>query len=150
MKELSLFLLLSTICIIASISGAHAARIPVFYGNGLEFEELQQLPDSVVSDAGNKITFGLSFEQFSIFSVPLWNYGVIEYAVYEDAIETIYYIDNETAQEFADKYQFTLSEEPTLSFWNKIGGKLIGGALIIILIYFYTRRSKASDKEDSE
>ena len=65
-------------------------------------------------------------------------------------IETIYYIDNETAQEFADKYQFTLSEEPTLSFWNKIGGKLIGGALIIILIYFYTRRSKASDKEDSE
>ena len=135
MKKFTLILLLVALCTVSSMSNAQAARVPIMYVSGPEFEEIGPLPDSILSDDDNKMFFGLEFEQFSIFYVPLWNTGEVKYALYDEVAQTIYSYEHADVKVIAEEFGFTIEETPTLSFWNRIGGKLV--ALIIILGVLY-------------
>lgn len=102
-----------------------AARVSVLYGNGPEFQQMFNLPDSLKSEAGNPLEFGVGFEQFSVFYVPIWNYGTTEYAVYDATARMIYSLDEEDVLTFKEEYGWELPTKPELSFWNRLGGKLI-------------------------
>lgn len=107
------------------------ARVTILYGNGPEFEQMYDLPDSLTSEAGNPLEFGVAFDQFSLFYVPIWNYGETEYAVYDRKAQTIYTLDEEDLAAFKEEYGWELPEKPGLSFWNRFGGKLI---LVVVLV----------------
>lgn len=104
---------------------AEAASIPIFYGCGPEFERVYDVPTSLLSEEGNPLKFGVSFKQFSLFHVPIWNYGQTEYAVYDSKAKTIYELDEADVAALKEEYGWELPEKPGLSFWNRIGGKLV-------------------------
>ena len=148
MKKFTLLLFVTAICMVSSISTAQAG-IPIFYSTGANYEEQVQLPDSITSDAGNKMSFGVTFDQFSIFYVPIWNSGEIQYALIEDAADTYYILTSEEAQSFAEEFGFTIDDEPSLSLWNRFGGKVI--ILLLIAAGLYSKFfMKSDDEEETE
>lgn len=124
------FLFCALLIASAAMTQQAAARGTILYGNGPEFQQMYDLPDSLTSEAGNPLEFGVGFEQFSLFYVPIWNYGDTEYAVYDAETRTIYSLDEEDVEAFKQEYGWELPEKPGLSFWNRIGGKLI---LLVVL-----------------
>ncbi|MDE5944014.1 MAG: hypothetical protein K2G93_00290 [Rikenella sp.] len=130
MKKIYFFLCALFLMGAASVGQASAKRITILYGNGPEFQKMYNLPDSLTSEEGNPLEFGITFEQFSLFYVPIWNYGEKEWAVYDAKARTIYTLDEETLAEFGDDYGWDVAKMPALSFWNAIGGKLV---LLLVL-----------------
>lgn len=128
------------------------ARMTILYGNGPEFERMYDLPDSLVSEEGNPLEFGVTFDQFSLFYVPIWNYGQTEYAVYDSKAKTIYELDEEDVAAFKEKYGWELPEKPGLSFWNRIGGKLVllAVAAALLGIWMWKRRSEETQEQQQE
>lgn len=126
------------------------AGIPVLYGNGLEFEQLATLPDSVTVE-GEHVNFGLSFDQFSLFYIPVWNYGDVEYAVYADGSNTVYSLEEDELGYLIQEYGLTVEDNPQLSFWNRVGGKLtLGGALLVILVFTLYRRARNEAEQQQD
>lgn len=150
MKKTLLFFAALFITLTVSSQRAEAAGIPILYGNGPEFEQLYELPDSVVTDEGAHVNFGLGFEQFSLFYIPIWNYGTVEYALYDEANSTIYSLDEEDVAYFTEEYGLELAEKPELSFWNRIGGKLIVLAVIVVAFLVWGWRHKDDEEETTE
>lgn len=130
-------------------AGEAQARVTILYGNGPEFEQMYDLPDSLTSEAGNPLQFGVAFDQFSLFYVPIWNYGETEYAVYDSEAKTIYTLDEEDLAAFKEEYDWKLPEKPGLSFWNRIGGKLVVLAVLAALLGVWMWKS-AGDEETEE
>ncbi len=128
------------------------ARMTILYGNGPEFERMYDLPDSLVSEEGNPLEFGVTFDQFSLFYVPIWNYGQTEYAVYDSKAKTIYELDEEDVAAFKEEYGWELPEKPSLSFWNRIGGKLVllAVAAALLGIWMWKRRSEDTQEQQPE
>ena len=134
----------------ASLGQASAKGITILYGNGPEFQKVYNLPDSVTSPDGNTLEFGIEFEQFSLFYVPIWNYGEKEWAVFDKKANTIYSLDEETIAEFQEEYGWDLSKMPALSFWNAIGGKLILLVVLCGIGYFaFTKWQENQQKENT-
>lgn len=136
-----LFLLCAAFAVMAfSAERAEAARMTILYGNGPEFQKMYNLPDSVSNRLAEEYEglqvqeFGISFEQFSLFYVPIWNYGEREYALYDKDSKTIYPFtaeETEELEQLAKELGYELPNEvPGLSFWNRIGGKLV---LLVVL-----------------
>lgn len=145
--------LLSLVVIISlsllSIQQSHAG-LPILYGNGLEFEQLSTLPDSVTVE-GNHVNFGLSFDQFALFYIPIWNYGDVEYAVYAEGNNTVYPLEEDELEYLLEEYNLTVEDDPQLSFWNRVGGKLtLIGALLAILVFTLYRRAKNEAEQEQD
>ena len=124
---------------------AEARRATILYGHGPEFQKMYDLPDSVTLDNGHTLQFGVGFEQFSLFYVPIWNYGERQYAVYDAADKTIYTLDDEDIDGFATEYGWDLPKDPKLSFWNRIGGKLILLLVIAAIGGYYWWKQNQDD-----
>ncbi|NDV60432.1 hypothetical protein [Bacteroides sp. 519] len=135
-----LFLVICFICISAT-----ASAIPILYSNGLKFETKEQLPDSVIINNGH-VNFGVSFKQFSIFWVPLWNYGETEYVLVTDDEKNAYELDTDELAYIKETYNIDTDKAPEISFWNKMGGKLI----VIVLILFLIWGSRSKKEENNE
>lgn len=137
----------------ASINRAEAKGIPILYGNGPEFQKLYDLPDSLVSEEGNPLEFGITFEQFSLFYVPIWNYGEKEWAVFdakEGKAGTIYTLDEENLADFSEEFGWDLSEMPAISFWNAVGGKLVLLVVIGAICGFLLWKKAQEEKQEAE
>lgn len=140
MKKVLLFCVLGLMFSLSSLSVS--ARATIIYGNGPEFQELTVLPDSVKMD-GHHVNYGIAFEQFALFYIPIWNYGEPEFAVYADGNSTIYSLEHEDLEYLQQEYGVAIDEASLkLSFWNRFGGKLVVlGVLVIALLgYLWTRR----------
>lgn len=129
---------------------AEARRATILYGNGPEFQKMYDLPDSVTLDNGHTLQFGIAFEQFSLFYVPIWNYGTTEYAVYDAADRTIYTLDAEDIADFQAEYGWELPKTPKLSFWNRIGGKLVALLVIGALVCFGLWKQQQTEAADAD
>lgn len=93
------------------------------------------------------MNFGLTFEQFSLFYVPIWNYGEVEYALYDDANQTIYSLEEEDVAFLKDEYGWELDENPSLSLWNRFGGKLILLVVILLVVVGWIWKNKENKGE---
>jgi len=141
-------ILLTIAIIVTFICTSEKASALIIYSNGLTCETHQVLPPEAVIN-GHHVNFGVAYEQFSIFWIPVWNYGTTYYAFISSNGKTIYEVDEEYMEELAEEYGIDFSSGPKISFWNKIGGKLVWIA-ILFLIFFGGKLGKKDKEEEGE
>ena len=119
----------------------------IIYSNGEKVEVVKELPEDAVLD-GEHVNLGVMYNQFSIFWIPMWNYGETKYVLLNDAKDTYYDLDAEDLEMLRSEFNIKISDKPSIGFWNKIGGKIIWILVIalVIFVYWVTRK----DNEDAE
>jgi hypothetical protein len=122
-----------------------SAKGIIFYSTGEKIELLETLPPEATIDDVH-INLGLMYDQFSIFWIPVWNYGETKYVLVNDEEDTYWDLDTETIELLKTDFKVEIPEEPVIGFWNKIGGKIIWGIVILVALagWFFTRKD---DKE---
>ncbi|MDR2885344.1 MAG: hypothetical protein LBU95_00995 [Rikenellaceae bacterium] len=142
-------ILLSVLFLVAFSFAASAITpaIPVIYGNGPEFVKLKTLPDSVTLD-DKHVNFGVAFEEFHIFWIPVWTYGDVEYVAIEDNGKSAYRLDEEDLAHLSEAYGIDTEKKPSVPFWHKIGGKLIWASVIVLAVWGFG--GKKNDDEDEQ
>ncbi|GHT33819.1 hypothetical protein FACS189434_08910 [Bacteroidia bacterium] len=126
-----------------------SARGVIIYGNGEKIEVTEKLPDSITID-DEHVNLGVIYEQFSIFWVPMWNYGETKYVFLNDKEDSYMLADEEDLQYLRDELKINVPEEPSIGFWNKIGGKLIWAVVLALIIYGLLPSRKKEDEEEAE
>ena len=121
----------------------------IIYNNGEKIEVVKKLPNDVSIDDVH-VNLGVMYNQFSIFWVPLWNYGEVKYVLINDKKNTYYDLSAEDIEIIKNDYNIDIPENYTISFWNEIGGKLVFGAAIIIIAFFWIRTKSDKKTEISE
>ena len=139
-RTLILSLLLFVTCTSVNAKGG----IPILYSAGEEVEKVIDLPMreeyQIQAQDGRwyHADLGILHEQFSIFWVPLFNYGTEKYVLYTD--QKIGEYDFTYADLYRDDIAYLQSEmggipsTPELPFWDAWGGKLLALLLIGIVI----------------
>lgn len=145
MKKLTLTFVLS-LSLFFTLHSASAAGV-IIYGNGEKIEMAQEFPAEVVID-DEHVNLGVMYEQFSIFWVPIWNYGKTEFVFVNDTNDTYWELTAEDVETLKSEYAVEIPAEPTIGFWNRIGGKLVWGAVILALIWGTMGRKKSGKKEE--
>lgn len=80
----------------------------------------------------------MRFKQFSLFYIPVWNYGDYEYVLYTDT--KIGDADYTCASLSRDEVSYLQSlysgipDEPELPFWDAIGGKILLAFIAFLII----------------
>ncbi|MDR0873464.1 MAG: hypothetical protein LBN27_08385 [Prevotellaceae bacterium] len=123
-----------------------SARGVIIYGNGEKIEVTEKLPDSITID-DEHVNLGVIYEQFSIFWVPMWNYGETKYVFLNDKEDSYMLADEEDLQYLRDELKINVPEEPSIGFWNKIGGKLIWAVVFALIIYGLLPSRKKEEEE---
>jgi len=120
----------------------NTAQAKVFiYSNGEKISIAKRLPDDALIN-GEHVNIGVMYKQFAIFWIPVWNYGEKEFVLVNDKKDTYYDLDEEDIEILKTEYDTTLPSKPKINFWNKIGGKIIWGAVILALGYGYLSTRK--------
>lgn len=145
MKLKTLFF--SFMLLFAVQSASAKGGIPIVYSEGDDVVKVLELPHSedfqVQSQVDGKwyhADLGILHEQFSIFSVPLFNYGTEKYVLYTDTKIGEYdftYADLDREEiEYLQSQFAGIPDVPELPFWDAWGGKLVALLIIIVLAYF--------------
>ena len=122
-----------------------SAKGVIVYSNGEKIEVSRELPDSITVN-NEHVNLGVMYEQFSIFWIPMWNYGETKYVLINDREDTYYDLDEDEIEMLRTEFSIDIPEKPTIGFWNKIGGKLIWIAVIALILFGW--RSKNDDNDD--
>ncbi|MBU3714628.1 MAG: hypothetical protein FGM46_06730 [Ferruginibacter sp.] len=124
-----------------------AKAAPVFFGYSDNIIKIAEFPKSDDFKNIQSVHFdaGYMYKQISIFFVPVWNFdekwcGYISDKLYID-------LSKSDLNQLAQKAGITLPEEYKLSFWERIGGKLV---LLSILILYVIYKVFSSKKKQSE
>lgn len=131
---------LFTLCVVQNIQ----AKGVIVYHNGPKFETLKELPADVMVE-GEHVNIGVSYDQFSIFWLPLWNYGTPEYTLVADDEETAWALTDEDIESIKKEYNIELPENPSPSLWNKIGPKPLVVLLIFMIVWGYLKKEKTDE-----
>ena len=125
-----------------------SAKGVILYSNGEKIEVKEELPDTAILD-NHHVNLGVMYEQFSIFWIPIWNYGEIKYVLINDNKDTYYDLETEDLEDIKTMFEVDIPEKASIGFWNKIGGKLVW--IVVILIFFvgvpFKKRNNANDPE---
>ena len=133
------------LCMLLTFSVTKAsAKGVVFYGLGETVEKVKDLPqreEFMIQTSDGKCyhgDLGIKHEQFSLFWLPIWNYGTEKYVLYADIDVEGY--DYTYADLSSDDIEYLRQEfagipaTPELSFWTRIGGKLVVLAVLGLII----------------
>lgn len=145
MKKLLFLLVL--FCASLGFATPASAKGFVIYSNGEELKTLQKLPADFVLDDGKHVNFGVHYESFSIFWMPVWNYGEYKYALINDAEDTWVELTLEDAKALGKEYKFDVPDQPTLPLMTQIGLK---PAFIIVGLYIIYSMFSGRKEEDEE
>lgn len=141
MKNLiAIIFVLFTLCTVQGIQ----AKGVIVYHNGPKFETLKELPADVMVE-GEHVNIGVSYDQFGIFWLPLWNYGTPEYTLVADDEETAWALTDEDIESIKKEYNIELPENPGPSLWNKIGLKPLVVLLIFMIVWGYLKKEKTDE-----
>jgi len=143
-KNLLTTLLIAGFLLVSNLASA----VPVFYSNGTQFAKLSDLPEEAIELYGEKLSFGVAFEQFSLMWIPVWNYGEVQYVLIAEDGNNAYLLDEEDFQYLKEECGIDTDKNPAsrIPFWHKIGGKLIWVALLVLL--FGVGRGKKKDENE--
>lgn len=130
-----------------SIAQVKAGDIPIIYSNGETFEKVIDLPNTEdfefeYSDRIYHGDLGIKYDQFSLFLIPLLNYGEKKYVLFNERKDDYVYAEltDEGIKYLQDSYGVSVvPSTPELSFWNTWGGKML--VLFIIIICWGVFRS---------
>ncbi len=127
-----------------SITSLNATPAFIFSWGGEKVAKVADFPDNnnFKNIEGRYFDAGVRYKQVSILFIPLWNYEKKWCGYLTDE----YYIDltKKDLDELASIAGVTLPDEAELSFWEKIGGKLVLLALLVLYIIY---ASNSSDEE---
>ena len=135
MKKIIFTLALS--CALVFAAQSVSARGVIFYSTGEKLEITQELPEDFTFENGEHLNLGVLYNQFSIFWIPVWNYGETKWVYTNDKRDS--YDDDVTAEElemFRTEYGYDIPETPQIGSWNRIGGKIVWGVVILALVVF--------------
>ena len=138
-----IFIALALFC--ALFFTTNKASAVIIYSTGEKIEIVKELPDSAIID-NHHVNLGVMYDQFSIFWIPLWNYGETKFVLVNDKKNYYYDLDEEDIQMIRDEFGVKIPNKPKIGFWNKIGGKLVLITLIAGIILF--RGGNSEDEED--
>ena len=133
---------------LALVSTPASARGWIVYSTGEKLEITQKLPQDFVFDDDSHMNLGVMYNQFSILWIPVWNYGETKWAYVNDSEDM--YSDDVTEEELdmlRTEYAYDIPDEPSIGFWNRIGGKLVWSAVILFVV-LYGRNKKDDDEEE--
>ena len=120
-----------------------SAGIPIFYSNGEKVDITKTLPQEAVVNNNEHVNLGTMYKQFSIFGIPVWNYGETKYVLINDKKDKYCDLSAEIREMLKTNFTIELPEKPTIGFWNKIGGKIVLGVILAaIFIFFVTRKGR--------
>lgn len=139
-------LLLLVFCLSISWAPKTFAKGIIFYSKGETLKILHELPEEAKLDDGTHVNLGMRYECFSIFWIPLWNYGDYQYVLVNDAEDTYAELSDQEVTEIAKKFNLDLPKTPQLPLMSQIGLKPI--VLIIILFGIYSRWFAGKDDEE--
>lgn len=112
-----------------------------------KIEEVKDLPnDESLLESGSYLNLGYLYEEYGAVFVPVWN-TTGKYVLINEAKDTYYDLTDEQLTEYSTAYNLDLSENP-LSFWKKIGGKIV--FLILLGLIIIGKFSKDPEKEEKE
>lgn len=148
MKKIALVCALAT----ATVAPHAYAGIPMFYGTAETSVKVHDLPDEFPFLVGAEqvpMDVGYCYKQLQILFVPAWNYnehycGYIDDKRYSD-------ISKENLLELSKALSLDTSwdnDEPKIPFWDRIGGKLVLGAVVLFAIYRGIRNKREEAEED--
>lgn len=118
----------SLLCAILVFSSIKIYAFGVFYTTGQDIVKVVDLPDNdgfkfeVTPGKFQYFDLGILHEQFSIFGIPIWNYGEKSYVLYKDDI--YYELDEDWLDAFREE-NVNIPMKPKLPFWDVYGGKLL-------------------------
>jgi len=131
------------------LSTTTVSAIPVLYSSGKKVEMVKEIPNLVVDD--ERFNLGVMYDQFSIFWIPMWNYGETKYVLFSEDKNSYTYLDLDAEDLAIIKEEFNVDfpDKPTIGFWNRIGGKLIWGLVILAAVagWWWTRNDDDEEKE---
>ena len=142
--KIKVFVLL-TLLVATSASASAKGGIPILYSDGEEIEKVKDLPlreeFMIIANDGRAYhaDLGILHEQFSLFYIPLINYGTERYVLYTD--QKIGEYDQTYWELSREEIAYLQSEiggipsTPQLPFWDKWGGKLLLIGIIGIIFY---------------
>jgi hypothetical protein len=129
--------LLSLIIAFCSVTIASAKlRIPVCFPCET-LQTTQELPDDseIQKLAGQKVNLSYINDEYGILWLPIWNANG-RYVLSDISNTTYFEIDAEAAKILKEDHNFNIENaEPPLSFWKRIGGKLVLAVVILLLIW---------------
>ena len=120
MKNIILFLFFSFF--VTTYSYARA-KIPVCIPCE-KIEVVKDLPnDKALLESGSYLNLGYLYEEYGAVFVPAWNTKG-KYVLVNEAKTAYYDLTDDQLAQYTETYKLNLSDNP-LSFWKKIGGKII-------------------------
>lgn len=137
-------LLLSLFTLFLTSYSFARAKIPVCMPCE-KLAEVKDLPnDESLLESGSYLNFGYLYEEYGVVWIPAWNTKG-RYVLINEAKDSYYDLTDEQLTAYAEAYDIDLSANP-LSFWNKIGAKIIYLILIGLIIFSYM--GKDSDEDE--
>lgn len=116
------------------------AKADIIYSNGETFIKVLDLPKEYEMEYNERIyhaDLGIRFHQFSLFWIPLFNYGEKKYVYLNERKDDYVYIEltSDDVNELQDIYGSSIvPSSPELPFWDEWGGKIV---LFLILLVWY-------------
>lgn len=139
-------LLFLAVFALASSENVLTAKTVIHYSNGPHCEIFKELPDSMM--IGNEhVDFGIMYKQFSISSMPLWNYGDVEYVFLSGDKKSYWTTDDEDLNYLRNELNIEIPEKASPSLWNKIGMKPLVVLMLMYLCWKYF--IKKEDEDDN-
>ena len=121
---------------------ANNADAYIYSAGGEKIQLVEDYPDNTLyEEEGEYLDLCVLYKQFWILWIPLWNWEA-EYVLATLGSDSYYLItDSKIIKEIEDQHG---APEETISFWNKIGGKITFTLLAVGLIAMRIIRSRES------
>ncbi|MBR1774326.1 MAG: hypothetical protein IJ759_02260 [Bacteroidales bacterium] len=140
-------------CLLFAYSLTTQARARIIYSNGQKVSKVLDLPTDenfeIIASDGNvyHANLGILYKQFSLFWIPLFNYGENQYVLYTDTKIGEYdftYSELEPSEIkiLQEEYGYNIPTTPQLPSWDRIGGKLLALAIVCVLIIYGLKKGK--------
>jgi len=126
---------------------AFAADIPIIYSSGQKIEMVSKLSEEAILN-DEHVNLAVMYDQFAIFWIPVWNYGEVKYVLVNDKKDTYYDLEDLEIdiEMLKEEFDLNVPNTPSISFWNKIGGKIVWAALIGVIVFgagMFRKKKKA-------
>lgn len=136
------------LCLSASKAEAKGIPIPVSFG-GEKLMTVVDLPNDTLmysTAEGAYCNLGYKYKQFSVIWVPAWNWDGEYCLTVEGKPNTYYTLSDEDLAFLTAQYDLDLPNNP-ISFWNKIGGKIIWLLAIALIIWSWVKPKEEKDDD---
>lgn len=126
------------------------ARGVIVYGAGPTTSQIKELPSEVkIND--QHVNLGVVYDQFSLFWIPLWNYGEVNFAFVNDKEDTYWEVDESDLEYLKTEFNVEVPQEASIPFWTQVGGKPIVVILILFLLYgFFSKKEEEPEPTTEE